>query len=91
MIPTPGRCLAMTASAIALAGALLLAGVPGVVLLALTPGLLCLAMGFGMGHGDPHGEELLRTARMATARRAKWPIDGARQARYDTLKEYVTK
>jgi hypothetical protein len=70
MIPPPGRCFAMAASAIALAGALLLAGVPGVVLLALTPGLLCLVMAFAMGHGDPrgdpHGEELHGTARLAT-------------------------
>ncbi len=66
-MPTPGRCLAMTVSAIALAGALLMAGVPGAVLLALTPGLLCLAMALVMGHGDPRGEKLLRTARMATA------------------------
>jgi len=67
MIPTPGRCVAMTLGAVALAGALLMAGVNGAVLLALTPGLLCLGMAVVMGHGDPHGEELLRTARMATA------------------------
>jgi hypothetical protein len=67
----------MTASAIALAAALLMAGVPGAVLLALTPGLLCLAMAVVMGHGDPHGEELLRMARMAIAR----PADTARRRR----------
>ena len=81
----------MAASAIALAGALLLAGVPGVVLLAFTPGLLCLAMAFVMGHGDPHGEELLRTARIATARQAERPVNGASQASYDTPQEYVAK
>ena len=91
MIPTPGRCLAMTVSAIALAGALLLAGLPGVILLALTPGLLCLSMAFFMGHGDPHGEELLRTARMAAARRAERPVNGASRAPYDTPQEYVAK
>jgi len=82
MIPTRGRCLAMTAGAIALAGALLLAGMPGAILLALTPGLLCLAMAFVMGHGDPHGEELVRTAGLASAspaetahrRRASGPV-----------------
>jgi hypothetical protein len=77
MIPTLGRCLAMTVSAIALAGALLIAGLPGAILLALTPGLLCLAMAAVMGHGDPHGEELLRTARMAIAS----PADTARRRR----------
>ena len=81
MIPTRGRCLAMTAGAIALAGALLLAGMPGSVLLALTPGLLCLAMAFVMGHGDPHGEELLRAGRTATSGHAKRPVDGAATAR----------
>ena len=84
MIPTRGRCLAMTAGAIALAGALLLAGMPGAVLLALTPGLLCLAMAFVMGHGDPHGEELLRTALMATARQAELPIGRSRPVLTDT-------
>jgi hypothetical protein len=84
MIPTPGRCLAMAVSAIALAGALLVAGVPGFVLLALTPGLLCLAMAFVMGHGDPHGEELLRAARMATASPAERPVDRSRQVHTDT-------
>ncbi len=53
MIPTQGRCLAMTVSAIALAGALLMFGVPGAVLLALTPGLLCLMLAVVMGPGDP--------------------------------------
>jgi hypothetical protein len=91
MIPTPGRCLAMTVSAIALAGALLMAGVPGVVLLALTPGLLCLSMAFLMGHGDPRGEELLRAAQIATARSAERPVNGASQASYDTPQEYVAK
>ena len=91
MIPALGRCLAMTVSASALAGVLLMAGVPGAVLLALTPGLLCLSMAFAMGHGDPHGEELLRTARMATARQAERPVDGASQAPYDTPQEYATK
>jgi hypothetical protein len=81
----------MTASAIALAGALLMAGVPGAVLLALTPGLLCLAMAGVMGHGDPHGEELLRTARMAiaspaeTARRRRAPVQS------DTPQESLIK
>jgi hypothetical protein len=78
VIPTPGRCLAMTVSAIALAGVLLMAGVSGAVLLALTPGLLCLSMAFVMGHGDPHGEELLRTASMATARQAELPVGRSR-------------
>ena len=87
-MPTPGRCLAMTAGAIALAGALLMAGVPGAVLLALTPGLLCLAMAVVMGHGDPHDEELARTSRTATSGHAKRPVDGAATARYDTPQEY---
>ena len=91
MILTAGRCLAMAVSAIALAGVLLMAGVSGAVLLALTPGLLCLSMAFVMGHGDPHGEELLRTARMATARQAELPVNGASRARYDTPQEYVAK
>jgi hypothetical protein len=73
----------MTASAIALAGALLMAGVPGIVLLALTPGLLCLAMAVVMGHGDPHGEAMLRTARIATARQAGRRVSGARQTPSD--------
>jgi hypothetical protein len=46
----------MTVSAIALAGALLMAGVPGALLLALTPGLLCLSMAFATGHDDHRGE-----------------------------------
>lgn len=84
MIPTPGRCLAMTVSAIALAGALLMAGVPGALLLALTPGLLCLSMAFAMGRGDPNGEELLRTARTATASQAERTVNDANQGRFDT-------
>jgi hypothetical protein len=77
----------MAASAIALAGALLLAGVPGVVLLALTPGLLCLAMAFVMGHGDPHGEELPRTLGWRPPRQAERPVNGASQTLYDTPQE----
>ena len=84
MIPARGRCLAMTAGAIALAGVLLMAGVPGAILLALTPGLLCLAMAFVMGHGDPHGEQLLKTARTATVSRAERPADRSRQVPSNT-------
>ena len=68
----------MAGGAIALAGALLFAGVPAAVLLGLTPALLCLAMHVAIGHGDPHGEELLTTARKATARELETPVLAAR-------------
>lgn len=64
------RCLAMTVGALAVVAVLLAAGVPGAVLLALAPALVCVGMHVVMGHGDAHGEDLLRTARAAAARQA---------------------
>ena len=72
------RCLAMTAGAAVLAVVLLAAGVPGAVLLALAPALVCVAMHIVMGHGDAHGEDLLRTAR-AAATQADRTADEASQ------------
>jgi hypothetical protein len=66
----------MSLGAVALAAVLLAAGVPGAVLLAVAPVLLCVGMHLAMGHGDPHGEVLLRTARTAAARGAERPFDG---------------
>jgi hypothetical protein len=59
------RCLAMSAGAMLLAVVLLAAGVPGAVLLGLAPALACVAMHVLMGHGDPHGRDLLETAQRA--------------------------
>jgi 4-hydroxybenzoate polyprenyltransferase len=47
-----GRCLAMTAGALLLAGFLLALGVPGAVLLGLAPALVCVGMHLVMGHGS---------------------------------------
>lgn len=44
--------------------------------LAIAPALVCVGMHLVMGHGDAHGEDLLRTAQAAAARRAARPIDG---------------
>ena len=62
------RCIAMTAGAAVLAVVLLGAGVPGAVLLGLAPALVCMGIHLVMGHGDPHGEDLYRTARAAADR-----------------------
>jgi hypothetical protein len=59
------RCLAMSAGALLLAVVLLAAGVPGALLLGLAPALGCVAMHLLMGHGDPHGRDLLETAQRA--------------------------
>lgn len=59
------RCLAMSVGAVLLAVVLLAAGVPGAVLLGLAPALVCVAMHLLMGHGDPHGRDLLETAQRA--------------------------
>ena len=75
------RCLAMTAGAAVLAVALLAAGVPGAVLLALAPALVCVGMHVVMGHGDAHGEDLLRTAQAAAAKQADRTVDQAPQVR----------
>lgn len=69
------RCLAMTVAVLGVGAALLAAGVPGAVLLAIAPALLCVGMHLVMGHGDAHGEDLLRTARAAAARQAERPAD----------------
>jgi len=65
MTPLVGRCLAMSAGAALLALLLLAAGVPGAALLGLAPALVCVVVHFVMGHGDPHGKDLLETARRA--------------------------
>jgi len=70
-------CLAISVGAIALSAVLLSTGVPGAVLLAVAPALVCVGMHLVMGHGDPHGEGLLRAARAAAAREAERPADGA--------------
>jgi len=70
------RCLAMTVGAVALAAVLIAAGVPAAALLAIAPALVCVAMHLVMGHGDAHGEDLLRTAQAAAARQAERPADG---------------
>lgn len=74
------RCLAMTVGAGALAAVLLAAGVPGAVLLALAPALVCVGMHLVMGHGDAHGEDMHRTARVA-ADRTERPLDDLTQVR----------
>jgi len=71
------RCLAMTVGGIAVAGLLLAAGLPGAVLLGIAPALICVGMHLVMGHGDAHGEELLRTAQAAAARQAERAFDDA--------------
>ena len=76
MSTTLRRCLAMTFGAVALTAVLLAAGVPGAVLLGIAPALVCVGMHFVMGHGDAHGEDLLRTAQAAAARQAGRPVDG---------------
>ena len=48
-----GRCLAMSAGALLLAGFLLVLGVPGAVFLGLAPALVCVSMHLVMGHGAP--------------------------------------
>ena len=73
MSPIVRHCLAMTVGALGVGAVLIAAGVPGVVLLALAPALLCVGMHLVMGHGDAHGEDLLRTARAAAARQAERP------------------
>jgi hypothetical protein len=73
------RCLAMIAGAVAGSALLLAAGVPGAVLLAVAPVLVCVALHVLMGHADPHGEELLRTARRAAADQAAPAIGRAAQ------------
>jgi 4-hydroxybenzoate polyprenyltransferase len=70
----------MTVGAIAVAGVLFAAGVPGAVLLGIAPALLCVGMHLIMGHGDAHGDELLRTAQAAAARQAERPLDGVPRA-----------
>ena len=70
------RCLAMTVGAAAIGGILLAAGVPGAALLAVAPALLCVGIHLVMGHGDPDGEQLLKTAQGAAASRAERPFDG---------------
>jgi hypothetical protein len=65
MMPPLRHCLAMSVGAVILAATLLVAGVPGAVLLGLAPALVCVAIHLAMGHGDPHGKELLETARRA--------------------------
>jgi hypothetical protein len=75
------RCLAMTVGALAVAAVLLAAGVPGAVLLALAPALVCVGMHVVMGHGDAHGEDLLRTARAAAAKQADRTVDDVAQVR----------
>ena len=75
------RCLAMTVGALAVAAVLLAAGVPGAVLLALAPALVCVGMHVAIGHGDAHGEDLLRTAQAAAAKRADGTVDEAPQVR----------
>ena len=65
MTPAVRRCLAMSAGAVFLALVLLAAGVPGAVLLGVAPALVCVAMHLLMGHGDPHGRDLLETAQRA--------------------------
>jgi hypothetical protein len=75
------HCLAMTAGAAVLAVVLLAAGVPGAVLLALAPALVCVGMHALMGHGDAHGEDLLRTALAAAAKQADRTVDQATQVR----------
>ena len=74
------RCLAMTVGASALAALLLAAGVPGAVLLAVAPALVCVGMHLVVGHGDAHGEDLLRTAR-AAADRTDRPVDDVARVR----------
>jgi hypothetical protein len=59
------RCLAMSAGALLLAAVLLAAGFPGSLLLGLAPALVCVALHLLMGHGDPHGRDLLETAQRA--------------------------
>jgi hypothetical protein len=65
MMPPLRQCVAMFAGAVLLAVTLLIAGVPGAVLLGVAPALVCVAVHLAMGHGDPHGKDLLETARRA--------------------------
>jgi hypothetical protein len=71
----------MTVGALAVAAVLLAAGVPGAVLLALAPALVCVGMHVVMGHGDAHGEQLLRTAQAAAAKQADRTVDDVAQVR----------
>jgi hypothetical protein len=61
----------MSVGAVLVAVSLLAAGVPGAVLLGVAPVLLCVAVHLAMGHGDPHGKDLLDTARRAVELREK--------------------
>jgi hypothetical protein len=74
-------CLAMTVGALAVAAVLLAAGVPGAVLLAIAPALVCVGMHVVIGHGDAHGEQLLRTAQAAAVKQADRTVDDVAQVR----------
>jgi hypothetical protein len=75
------RCLAMAVGGLAVAAVLLAAGVPGAVLLAFAPAVVCVGMHVVMGHGDAHGEDLLRTAQAGAAKQTDRTVDEAPQVR----------